>query len=281
MPSNAAGSEDLAEQFFTAGSSAYHRGEFRAAAEAFESAHRHAPRAATILNAARAWRAAEEPGRAANAYAAALNLGGLPSEEQQNAQQQLTALSATLGRVQLLGPAGTVVGLGEQQKLAVPTEVYVAPGTYSLTALFPSGQRITRTVRVRIGTQQERLEAPPAEPPQATRASAAPESPALESGSSQSAWGIASLGAAGALTVGAVILGTRALDARDRYDASDRRDIEAYDEAKSLRLWTNVLWGGAVVAGGVGVTLIVTAKASKPRAGLRVGPDGVSWMGRF
>ena len=279
----AAESEQIAEQFFSAGSAAYTRGDFRAAAEAFESAHRHAPRAATILNAARSWDAAKESARAAGAYSAALKLGGLSEDERKLAAARLAELSQSLGTVKVSGPAGSVISLGHVKQVAVPTTVYLPPGAYAVEVLFPSGARRNTPLSVRLGEQQ--LEVAP--PPTPTQTSPPPDRaaapvPVLEEGSSaQVTWGFVSLGAGAALAGGAVFVGLGALDARDRYDASEQRDLDARDEAKSLRLWTNVLWAGALVASGVGVTLILTAPSSEPQHGVVLAPGSVAWMSQF
>jgi hypothetical protein len=62
-PSRALGQEAEAASLFRAGTAAYERGAFRAAAVAFEDAHRRAPRAATMYNVGLAWQAAGELGR--------------------------------------------------------------------------------------------------------------------------------------------------------------------------------------------------------------------------
>src|SRR5262249_47150270 len=62
----------LAMARFRAASEAYGRGEYAAAARAFEESYRLVPRAAAVYNAARAWQAAGERARAADDYEAAL-----------------------------------------------------------------------------------------------------------------------------------------------------------------------------------------------------------------
>lgn len=77
----------------------------------------------------------------------------------------------------------------------------------------------------------------------------------------------------------AVYLGVSALDARDKYDESNHSDLDAYDRAKSLRLWTNVAWGTSIVLGGSGVYLLLTqsSEPERQRAGVTCTPGAGLW----
>src|SRR5580700_7027743 len=61
-----------AASFFAEGQKAYNGGDFRHAAESFESAYKRAPRLPPLWNAARAWDKGGELVRAANLYASYL-----------------------------------------------------------------------------------------------------------------------------------------------------------------------------------------------------------------
>ncbi|MEJ7733696.1 MAG: hypothetical protein WKG00_31435, partial [Polyangiaceae bacterium] len=67
-----AGDSTVADDFFRAGSAAYARRDYRAAAAAFDAADREAPHAAAKYNAARAAAPAAAPARAADALQRAL-----------------------------------------------------------------------------------------------------------------------------------------------------------------------------------------------------------------
>lgn len=275
--------ERTAEEFFTAAATAYHRGEFRAAAEAFESAHAHAPRAATILNAGRAWDEAREPARAATAYRSALQLGGLGPDDATHAKSRLDALEPQLARLRLSGPAGSMVSADAFGKIALPATVYVLPGEHELRVLLADGTTHSRRVGVKTGEHAFSLAPPPATPPPKPP-KATPPPPRDTGTSAQVVWGWIGIGAGTAAAGAAILLGVEALDARDRYDASDHRDAQARDDAESLRLWTNVAWAGAAVLAGTGVTLVLTSSptaATSSGQALRVGPGAVSWSGRF
>ena len=81
----------------------------------------------------------------------------------------------------------------------------------------------------------------------------------MDTGAGQKTWGWVSVGASVALSGAAIFLGVRALSARDRYTASNNTNTDAYNEASDLRLATNLLWGGATVAGATGLVLLLTA----------------------
>ena len=55
------------------------------------------------------------------------------------------------------------------------------------------------------------------------------------------------------------MFGLRALAARDDFNASGYTDADARGRASDLRLATNVLWGGATLAGATGLVLLLTA----------------------
>src|SRR5688572_28065354 len=89
----------LAVSTFADGQVAFARGDFVAAGRAFEASHRHVPRAAAIYNAARAWDAAGDKARAADAFAIALDRTDLRGAEAAEASTRLRALDAELGIV--------------------------------------------------------------------------------------------------------------------------------------------------------------------------------------
>jgi hypothetical protein len=259
-----------AEAHFQAGVTAYSRGEFVKAAHEFEQAHQSAPRAVTILNAARAWDAAEDHPHAADAYAESLNLGGMTSKETAEAKRRLATLEKKVGVLVVATREGTL-SVGHVTNGKLPANVHLSPGRHDAKITDANGVETTTSVEVRAGAvtnlELARRRETPSTPPPRQKPPPSEPRPVIRS-SSPLPWLLVggSVVAAGA----AVYLGVAALDARDEYDASNREDLEAYDRAKSLRLWTNVAWGASIVVGGAGVYLLVSQSSEPKRQGAGV-----------
>jgi hypothetical protein len=256
-----------AQAHFQAGVAAYSQGEFTKAAHEFEQAHESAPRAVTILNAARAWDAANDHPRAADAYAKSLSLGGMTSKETTEAKRRLSALEKKVGVLVVATPEGTL-SVGHVTNAKLPANVHLAPGRHDVRITDGNGVQTTTSVELRAGavTNLElapRREATPAPAtPTKRTTSPAPREPVTRS-SSPLPWMLVGGGvvAAGA----AAYLGVSALEARDEYDESNHEDRDAYDRAKSLRLWTNIAWGASIVLGGTGVYLLFSQPSAPER----------------
>jgi hypothetical protein len=80
-----------------------------------------------------------------------------------------------------------------------------------------------------------------------------------DSFANQKTWGWVGVGAGVALGGAAIVFGVRALAARDAFNASANTDVNARNRASDLRLATNILWGGATLAGATGLVLLLTA----------------------
>lgn len=81
-----------------------------------------------------------------------------------------------------------------------------------------------------------------------------------------------------------MFFGLRTLSARNDFEDSERTDADAHDRAVSSRTLTNVAFGLAAVAGGVGVYLLLSdggAPAQAARVELRPSLGGVSGALRF
>ncbi len=127
--------EASAAETFRAGAAAYARGEYRAAALAFEAAFHEQPHAAALYNAGRSWAAAGAQSRAADAYAAALQASGLDSAQEADSRARLEELEAALGTVQVTAPAGALVSLEHVERAPAPVLVHVTPGSTRRRAL--------------------------------------------------------------------------------------------------------------------------------------------------
>lgn len=276
--------EASAAETFRAGTAAYARGEYRAAALAFEAAFHEQPHAAALYNAGRSWAAAGAQPRAADAYAAALRESGLDSAQEADSRARLKELEATLGSVLVTAPAGALVSLEHVERAPAPILVHVTSGDHTAKSALPDGQAISRTVHVNAGERvtlafdAASKPAAAAAPPSSLEPSAEPPSPG-RNGRWALGWG--SLGVAALAGGTAIFLGVRALDARDDFDASSHTDQAAHDSAAALRTWTNVTWAAAGVFGAASVVLLATSSRAAAPVTLRVSPSGAALSGSF
>jgi hypothetical protein len=292
--SPAAADPAAAERLFTQASAAYKRGDFLVAAEAFEAAFREEPAGAALYNAGLSWQAAGEIGRAADDYARALELGGLSARDQADAERRLPALERKLGVLEVRGDPGTRVSIEHAKSRDLPARIHLKPGSHVLRITPADGQLRTDTVRITagnttpldVGTDKPsvRPTAPTPLPPEPAAQSADKPSPALPI-----AGGI-SLAAGAGFAVAAIVLGVKALDARDQFDASGQTDADLHDKAASLRTGANVCWVGTGVLAAAGVVMLIVHAASSPREGpvaastqarLRLTPGGATLDVRF
>ncbi len=263
-----------AQALFQAGAKAYARGEFAAAARAFEAAHDKAPAGPVVLNAARAWDAAKYRARAADDYAAAMRIGGLSAKERKEATDRLDVLTKTLGLLEISGGSAIVASVAHAERIAVPARVYLQPGEHSVTIHHGNGHRSHITVALVAGEStplDPPATAPPSTPTRPTPPSQASfEDPPNPAPGSASTWGWVSLGVGVAAAGATTYLGLSALDARDDYVASGRLDVDAHDRARNLRTATNIALGTAIVTSGIGGYLLLFHQPGKRSTGSHV-----------
>jgi len=271
-----------AERFFHVGVVAFGRGEFKAAAMEFEHAFRTKPHGASIYNAARAWEAAEDPGRAADDYAAAIDAGNTPADNMRDARARLRALEASLGRIDVSAPPGARVSIDEVERGPAPAHLHVAAGAHAVSITFADGRSDTRAIHVGAGAAVPvALDAPA---PRVPMDAPPPDASGSRSRVTLRTTGWVTLGGAVLATGTAVALGVSALSAKSQYDASGHTDLGAYDRAGSLRTATNVAWVTAGVLGAAGITLVLVSLRRSPepaaratsRAELEVSPTGAA-----
>jgi hypothetical protein len=259
LPAN---SKQLARQRFQEATEAYQEGRYSAAASLFEAADRLRPHASVRFNAAAAWEEAGEEARAATGYAAVLELESLDASRRKTALERLAGLSQKLGRVQIREPLGALVTVDHVQREPVPLLFYLRPGSYDISAEY-RGVQTTTSTEISAGSEREiQLDLPLPELPAAAVAPPplAPQAPRpVDVGPGQKTWGWVSVGASVAFSGAAIFFGVKALSARDRYSASRNHNADARKEASDLRLATNLLWGGATIAGSTGLVLLLTA----------------------
>jgi tetratricopeptide (TPR) repeat protein len=255
---------ELAKQRFQEAAQAYQEGRYSAAASLFEAADRLAPHASTRYNAATAWEQAGEEARAATGYEAVLALDSLDDSRRATARERLQGLAQRLGKIRIREPLGALVTVDHVQRAPVPLTFYLRPGSYELDVAY-RGTNSQTSASVLAGEEKELqlnlpLAALPVEQTPSVPLTPVPPAPRpAEDGTLQRTWGWASLGAGVALSGAAIFLGVRALNARDRFVASGNTDAEARQDAADLRLASNILWGGATVAGATGLVLLLTA----------------------
>ncbi len=268
-PAHADESErDVAAQFFEAGAAAAKRGEYRVCAEAFTEANKRAPHGATLFNAALCWENDGDLPRAANDFVQALRLGQLSPTQEDQAKRRRDELAAKLGKIEVTGPTGAKGSVGPVSDRTIPFSTYVTPGELEVT-VDSQGESVSQTVKVRAGEKKSvSLELPeadePAPPPQQ------PE-PSTPSKSIQPTVGWALVG--GGVVAGAVSIGFYFSAVSARNDFNDHPDDqELHDKAQSRLTVARLSGVAALLLGGAGVTLILTApkESPKPTAGFRM-----------
>jgi len=258
------GQTTAAREKFREATLAHERGEYRAAAELFEEAHRLLPAAGAKFNAGIAWDESGEPSRAADDYETALEMGGLTEDEAKQAEERLLALRKTLGYLSIDAPIGATVVVDETKAL-VPVRIHLTPGEHRIDGTRGATTK-TFAVDVRAGEVKHISldfpeDAKPAPPPSAVHTPVpnpsrehAPSTPS----SAAKTWGFVALGAGVVFSGAAIVLGVETLKARDAWDASGHTDLGKRDNAVTLRAATNVAWGGAIIAGVTGTVLLLS-----------------------
>lgn len=275
LPRVAYAGEAEAAEHFAAGSKAFERADFTTAAKEFERAYNEAPHPAPLYNAGLAWVAAGKPDHAADALAVALSLDGLSSEQKVDATRRLSAAERTLAFVKLTGlPSNAKARIDDGPLLSASTRFHATQGDHEVTVTFEDGKTDSRKITV------PRADGSEIEVSFSTPVAPDPEPRALDL---KLVIGLGLLG--GAVVFGASAIGTGAagLSARDDYVAARAAGspnvASLRDDAVSLKVATNVLWGfaGATLAAGGALTIFsLLNPTSSESASLRVGPDEVA-----
>lgn len=244
-----------ASEAFRDGDRAFKGGDFRRAAEAYESAYRRAPHYAPLWNAARAWDRAGELARAATLYARYLRDAPANAPDRNNATTALGKIAPKLARLDIHAEAG-VDGVKVDDRAADPDRatdassaqtftVYVAPGAHVVEAR-AGEQTVKQSPKVEAGevvgvaltVPAPKKDEPPPPPP------SAPAPPPSHG------WSPAIVvfgGAVTAITGGlAIWSGVDTLQQKDQFDKTPTQDNLDSGRAKQAR--TNVLLGVATVS---------------------------------
>jgi hypothetical protein len=258
----AAGAESekaIASRFFQAGVVAFERADFVGAAGDFDEANRHLPSSQAMVNAARSWRAAGADARAADEYAAALEIRSLSVSDSATVRGELDELEQGLGILRVTFPVGGFFSVDHAMHSPIPRAVHLRPGAYAVDVEGPDGTHVRRPVFVKLGAV-ESLEAPL--PPTASTASHEPTgtAPLVPSGGGSS-WmrtaGWIWLGSAAGFAATAGAAGYLGLQARDRFDMSGDTNVAAHDQAATLRTLANVGWIACGAAAATGTALLL------------------------
>jgi hypothetical protein len=187
-------------------------------------------------------------------------------------------LSVDLGIVKVRGPRELRVSVAHVRRAALPVDVYVSPGDHAVQIVEGPGKG-SKLARVTAGaTVTITFDAPRPRRTAIQRAKPKPRG----GNTVMQALGWTAIGLGVTSGVAAIVLGVKGLDARDEWEA-DLRNLDLRDRAETLRLWTNVAWGGAAVFSVTGVVLVVVEATSRETdsgssaAAFGIGPFG-GWL---
>jgi tetratricopeptide (TPR) repeat protein len=249
---------EAAQTAFARGQESFERKEFRNAALSFERAAELVESGAAHFNAGRSWEAAGDRPRAVVAYDRALANPKLLPQQREEAGRRAGRLRRELGVLRVRGRGR--VSVAHLHNVAVPLDVYVEPGSHIIIVHDPVGTRRVAASVERRGVVDVRTDAPTQPRPRQQAAPVVPpDKSSRAAGGTTQPYGWAAYGL-GAVAAGAsVYLGVNALDARDQFEASGRRDVDAHDRAASLRTWSNVAAGSAAALAILGTYLVFIA----------------------
>jgi hypothetical protein len=249
-----------AAQQFNEGSSAFDRGDFKHAADAFELAYRLAPHVDSLWNAARARQRAGDLPHAATLYARYLREAPADARDRNVATAQLGSLAARLGCIEVHGRDIEQLTVDEQS--IEERIVYVSPGAHVVAATV-AGALLQQTPQLAAGAVVSLVfEAPAAVIPPEPRDAPRPDDltvqarpPPTSRPSSVSPWLVGAGGVLTGVAVAATIAsGLSTLSALDAFNA--RPTASNLAAGQSMQARTNVLLGVSV---GLGVMTTATA----------------------
>jgi len=264
----------LADESFRQAQAAFTRGDYAAAAAAFEQAARVAPHPSAWLNAAEAWELAGQPVRAAEDCDEVLSMTDLEERYSAEAKRRLARLEPKLARLEIRGASPATSRIDGGAELALPARRRLVPGRHVLT-IVDGPASAPRRIDVDLAPGESRsVDAAGAPPPDQPRAvarplaspAAPPPPPPPRSDPSGPAIPVGSWIAFGVAGVSAGIAGVFGAMTVSAYnDFNDAPSQESNDDFHRDKLVTNVCVGVAATAAAVGV--IVALTAGRPRGG--------------
>lgn len=272
------------------GTQAFQQKRYSEAALHFEAAAALRPNSVTLYTAGLAWDNASRPERAADAYARALDVGGLDTKQAGLARDRVAQLEKTLGTLAVTAPDGWKVQLDTFTEVVVPARLHGSPGVHALSIRAPGRPIERRDVSLDAGKitnldlkDEPKIPVktdpdppkppPPVEPPK-------PPPPRASYWITRRIAGVAVTGVGGAFLVSGIVLGANANGAGTAYDAKPTR--ESYDHASSLQTWTNVAFisSALFVAGGLAL-ILWPDKDSEAEVRIGASPNGAMFSGSF
>jgi hypothetical protein len=282
---------DAARSQYNAGTKAFADQRYAEAALAFEAAADVKPSAVALFTAALSWDKTNAPDRAADDYARALALPGLPADKTAQAKDRLALLESMLGAIMVSGADGVRVQLDGNSERPLPATLHGSSGVHTLTVRSPGASIERRSVVLERGktVSLDLAMAPPVPasdahgPPPPSRPAPAVEPVPSPSSDWKKPVGIAATGVGGATLLAAVLLGFEATDAKNAYVAAPAH--ATYDHASALQTWTNVAFvaGGVITAGGLALILWPSSHgpAEPAKAEVSLLPGGLLLKGAF
>jgi hypothetical protein len=278
-----------ARQQYQQGTQAFQQKRYQEAALHFEAAASFRTSSVALYTAGLAWDLASKPERAADAYARALEVGGLDPKQNSLAKDRVAQLETTLGTVAVAAPEGWRVQLDTFTEVPTPARLHAGAGMHGLSVRAPGKPIERRDVTLQAGKvvtielKEEpkivpRVEPEPVKPPPVVAPATPPTRTQFWITRLVIGVGVAGLGVA-ALGSG-IVLGLEADSAKTAYDAGPTR--ESFDHASSLQTWTNVaLISGALMVAG-GVALVVWPDADgQGHVNVGATPGGAFVAGKF
>src|SRR5262249_537748 len=148
---------------FRAATAAYERGDYRAAALAFEEAHRRAPDASALINAGIAWELVGELARAADAFHRAVEASDADPATHADAESRFAVVAKRVGTLDVTSPVGSTVSGGYVENAKIPIKLFLAPGPQQVRVRHPDGTVVTVALTFVQG-ERRALNVPPPPP---------------------------------------------------------------------------------------------------------------------
>jgi tetratricopeptide (TPR) repeat protein len=247
---------ELAARHFKQGEAAFARGDYTAAALAFERAYGLEPHASSLLNAAEAWERAGRRGRAIENCERVAGAPGTDAPQRQEAARRVARLQPKVARLSVEGPEGWTIEVDGEERRRLPVGVAVDPGSRSIVAFDETGARRDQRILDLSAGQRSALvfDLGPAAPPPAAEPPPLAEPPpiaaplpsdldAVSGGPPAASW--IAFAVAGAALGATVVFGALTLDAKASYE-------EGPSGARADAFFDRRL--GANLAGGVMLT---------------------------
>jgi hypothetical protein len=241
-----------ANRSFREAKEAFARGDFTAAATAFEQAARTVPHAAPWLNASEAWEKRGEWVRSADDCDKAL---AIAKEDQYrvDARARLVRVLPHVGTLELSGERTITVTVDHDEAITLPARKRVSPGEHHLIATDLATNRTrafdvsvdggaTTTLTVDLPSANNHVETPP---------------PNVEKSGGPPVGTWVSFATAGAFAVATGVFGALTVQAQSDFNSAPSHT--ALDRFQLDRTLTNVFLGATVLAAAIGVIVWVVA----------------------